>query len=84
MKVAKVTKVFRNENSQVVRIPEEFHVDEEELLIQKIGDTLMLSPGNDPWRLFKKSLSEFSEDFFPDGRNQPDMQEREPVFPSVK
>jgi antitoxin VapB len=73
----KTVKVFKSGNSQAVRIPKEYQVNGEELIINKIGNTIILFPRDDPWELFKKSLSEFSEDFFADGRNQPTMQKRE-------
>jgi virulence-associated protein VagC len=34
-------------------------------------------PKDDPWELFKKSLTEFSDDFFAEGRNQPEMQNKQ-------
>jgi antitoxin VapB len=70
------TKVFKSGNSQAIRIPQEYQVDEEELMINKIGNTIVLFPKNDPWELFKKSLTEFSDDYFKDGRNQPKIQKR--------
>jgi antitoxin VapB len=70
------TKVFKNGHSQAVRIPKEYQVEEDELVINKIGNTLVLFPKNDAWELFKKSLTEFSDDFFAEGRNQPEMQKR--------
>ena len=72
----KTVKVFKSGNSQAVRIPKEYQVNEEELIINKIGNSIILFPRNDPWDLFRKSLYEFSEDFFAEGRNQPAMQER--------
>ena len=72
----KAVKVFKSGNSQAVRIPKEFQVNDEELIINKIGNTIVLFPQNDPWELFKKSLQEFSDDFFADGRKQPAMQTR--------
>jgi hypothetical protein len=33
-------------------------------------------PKNDPWGLFKKSLGEFTGDYFVKGRNQPRILER--------
>ncbi|WP_245534759.1 type II toxin-antitoxin system antitoxin VapB [Treponema primitia] len=71
-----MTKVFKSGNSQAIRIPKEYQVDEDELCINKIGNTIVLFPKNDPWELFKKSLTEFSDDFLFDGRNQPPMQKR--------
>jgi antitoxin VapB len=70
------TKIFKSGNSQAIRIPREYQVEGDELVINKIGNTLILFPKDDPWELFKKSLTEFSDDFFADGRNQPEMQKR--------
>jgi antitoxin VapB len=70
------TKVFKSGNSQAIRIPKEYQVDEEELIINKVGNTIILFPKNDPWQLFKKSLTEFTDDYFNEGRNQPKIQKR--------
>jgi len=72
----KTVKVFKSGNSQAVRIPREYQIDGKELFINKIGNTIILFPLEDTWRLFKNSLEEFSDDFFADGRKQPTMQER--------
>ena len=71
------SKVFTSGNSQALRLPKEYQVDEKELYIQKIGRTLVLFPKTNPWEAFERSLGEFSEDFMIDGRNQPEMQGRE-------
>jgi antitoxin VapB len=71
------TRVFKSGNSQAIRIPKEYQVDEEELFINKIGKTIILYPKNDPWELFKNRHREISDDYFSDGRNQPKMQERD-------
>ena len=73
----KTVKVFKSGNSQAVRIPREYQITEEELVINKIGNTIILFPHDDPWKLFTNSLQEFSDDFFADGRKQPAMQNRE-------
>jgi antitoxin VapB len=70
------TKVFKSGNSQAIRIPKEYQVDVDELIINKIGNTIILFPENDPWELFKKSLTEFTDDYFNEGRNQPKIQNR--------
>lgn len=71
------SKVFISGNSQAIRLPKEYQVDEKELYIKKIGSTIILFPKKNPWEAFERSLSEFSDDFMKDGRNQPEMQERE-------
>ena len=70
------TKVFKNGNSQAIRIPKEYRIDTDELFINKIGNTIVIFPKNDPWEMFKKSLTGFSDDYFVGGRNQPKMQKR--------
>ncbi len=70
-------KVFKNGNSQAVRIPKEFSVNESELYIQKIGNSIILTSKNDHWSSFRKSLDMFSDDVFSEGRDQPEQQERE-------
>ena len=71
------TKVFTSGNSQAVRIPKEFHIDFPELFIKKIGTTIILYPKRQPWENLKKSFSEFTDDFMSEGRNQPNLEERE-------
>ena len=70
------SKVFTSGNSQAIRLPKEYQVDDKELFIQKIGNTIILFPKKNPWKAFEKSLSEFSDDFMANGRKQPKMQKR--------
>jgi antitoxin VapB len=37
-------KVFRNGNSQAVRLPREFRVEDRELIVKRAGDVLLLVP----------------------------------------
>ena len=71
------TKVFTSGNSQAVRIPKEFHIDCSDLCIKKIGSTIILFPLENRWENLERSLSEFSDDFMSDDRNQPVLQKRE-------
>jgi antitoxin VapB len=70
-------KVFRSGNSQAVRIPKEFAIDDSELFIHKICKSIILTAKNDIWTSFRNSINQFSDDLFVDGREQPGMQERE-------
>mgnify|MGYP006295448135 CR=1 FL=1 len=72
------TRVFKNGNSQAVRIPKQFTLKDKELNIQKVGSAIILTPKNDPWKPFRDSINEFSDGLFCDGREQPAIQEREP------
>ena len=62
------TKVFMNGRSQAVRIPVEYRFDEEELFVNKIGDTLMLTPKSLLKNPLRQGASMVSEDFMADGR----------------
>ena len=70
-------KVFKSGNSQAIRIPKEFSVDENELYIQKVGNSIILTSKHNPWSTFRNSLDKFSDDVFSDGREQPENQDRE-------
>ena len=71
------SKVFTSGNSQAIRLPKEYQVDDTEMFIQKIGNTIILFPKKNPWETFEKSLTEFTDDFMKEGRQQPGMQKRE-------
>ncbi len=62
------TKVFMNGRSQAVRIPVEYRFEESELFINKIGDTLMLTPKSSLVRTMEQGIDMIPEDFMADGR----------------
>ena len=59
-------KVFENGRSQAVRLPKEYRFNEEEILINKIGDIVMLIPKGYKWKSFISSLALFTDDFLTD------------------
>lgn len=67
-------KVFENGRSQAVRLPKEYRFSDDEVLVNKVGDIIMLIPKSDKWSGFLDSLDMFSDDFMDKGR---DMQEQE-------
>ncbi|SHJ92811.1 antitoxin VapB [Desulfatibacillum alkenivorans DSM 16219] len=69
-------KLFKNGNSQAVRLPKEFQFEGEEVLIKKVGRNVVLSPRGDPWSSLVQSLDLFTEDFMED-RKQPGQDDRE-------
>lgn len=75
----KTAKLFRNGQSQAVRLPKEFRFDGEEVYIKKTGNVVMLIPTQQSWDSLLGSLDKFTPDFMED-RNQPGQQEREDVF----
>jgi len=71
------SKVFTSGNSQAIRLPKEYQVDDKEMFIQKIGNTIILFPKKNPWESFEKSLTDFTDDFMKEGRKQPELQKRD-------
>lgn len=72
-------KLFKNGQSQAVRLPKEYRMEGEEVFIKKVGNTIMLIPKNDPWHTFKQAISEFTEDFMEE-RNMPTNSQRKELF----
>ena len=64
------TRVFKNGNSQALRIPQELRTDTKEYCINKVGEIFIAYPADDPWTPVRQVLGTFSEDFM-DDRNQP-------------
>lgn len=72
-----VTRVFQSGNSQAVRLPKEFRFQEEEVVIKKVGDAVMLFPIRYAATALKAELDELDADFQIE-RNQPtESQDRE-------
>ena len=76
----KTAKVFKSGNSQAVRIPREFHLDDDEVEIRRRGRTLVLQPRKRSWAPLFESLDKFTDDFMAEGRKQPKLQKRRRTF----
>ena len=70
-------KLFINGRSQAVRLPKEFQFSGNDVLIQKVGDAVILLPHDKSWEVFLHGLNSFTEDFMDKGREQGKNQERE-------
>lgn len=64
------TRVFKNGNSQALRIPGEMQTDKKEFIIKKIGDAYIAYPTDDPWFMLKQVIGSFPEEYMLD-REQP-------------
>ena len=76
-----IAKIFKNGQSQAVRLPKEFRFEnQEELFVKKVEDGIILLPKNDKsvWDNMFDRLDEFSDDFM-QTRIQP-AQNREDLF----
>lgn len=68
-------KLFRNGQSQAVRLPKEFAFPGREVFVQRVGDAVLLLPTADPWSGFEAALGQFTDDYLED-RVQPALEER--------
>ena len=75
----KTAKLFKNGQSQAVRLPKEFRFDGSQVYIKKVGNAVLLMPEHGTWDLLFESLGQFSSDFLEE-RNQPAGQERAAAF----
>jgi antitoxin VapB len=73
MEIAKLSTI---NDRQAVILPENFHFDETEVYIKKIGSIIVLISKENPWQALWESLSLFSEDFL-ENREQPALEIRE-------
>jgi antitoxin VapB len=72
-------KLFPNGRSQAVRLPKKYAFSGEEVFIKKINGMVVLIPKDDPWKPFRDSLSKFSDDFMDNGRQQGELEQRQPL-----
>lgn len=70
-------KVFENGRSQAVRLPKEYRFKDDEVMINKVGDVVLLVPKSSKWETFMRSLDMFSPDFLIEDRGVQYLQERE-------
>ena len=70
-------KIFENGRSQAVRLPKKFRFNSDEVIIQQLGDAVILVPKESMWRTFMEGLNGFTEDIFENGREQGIQEDRE-------
>ena len=70
-------KIFKSGNSQAVRLPKEFQFNVNEVQIFRRGDEIVLKKKPQNLGRVFKLLTELSDDFMENGREQPPLQERE-------
>ena len=69
-------KIFENGRSQAVRLPKECRFSSDKVLVNKIGDIVILLPKSSNWDSFAAAIDMFSDDFMNDKRDD-SLQERE-------
>jgi antitoxin VapB len=71
----KSAKLFKNGDSQAVRLPKEFRFGGDEVLIKRVGSAVVLLPKAKSWDTLIQSLDKFPADFM-SVREQPREAER--------
>lgn len=73
----KTAKLFKNGQSQAVRLPKEFRFRGSSVYIQRLGSYVVLVPKHDPWRSMFDATRRFSADFMSkrDQGTQPDRED---------
>ena len=72
-------KVFKNRRSQAIRLPKECRFSSDEVVVNKIGDVVILLPKENKWDSFMRAIEMFSDDFMADGRATDIVQEHEAI-----
>jgi antitoxin VapB len=75
----KTAKLFKNGDSQAVRLPKEFRFKGKEVLLRRMGNAVVLLPKTKSWETLIDSLAKFPPDFMRD-REQPRKADRRKAF----
>jgi len=76
-----LAKVFLNGRSQAIRIPKDFRVDSNEVYIEKVGETLVITPKKkNHWDTLFETLEQVDTTGFMNERVQPPLDKREDLF----
>ena len=70
------TRVFINGRSQAVRIPKAYRFDTDEVFINKVGKTVLLTAEKDLAAAFDEGIRLLTDDFMADGRPEQRPSER--------
>ena len=70
-------KIFETGRSQAVRLPKKFRFNADEVVIQQLGDAVLLVPKESLWQTFLDGLNGFTDEIFENGREQGAQEERE-------
>lgn len=61
-------KIIENGINQEVRLPKEYKFSVDEVIVQRMGSSLILTPKEKITESFISSLDEFTDDFMEEGR----------------
>ena len=75
----KTAKLFKNGDSQAVRLPKEFRFAGAEVLIKRVGSAVVLLPKAKSWDTLVQSLDKFPSDFMNEREQPLESERREPL-----
>ena len=79
--MTQLAKVFLNGRSQAIRIPKDFRVNCDEVYIEKVGETLVITPKKkNHWDTLFETLDQIDTSDFMNDRVQPPLDKREDLF----
>ena len=64
----KKVKVIKKGNKQMIVLPEDFKLPEEDIFIGHDGNVITLMTKEEAIRIFREAINGFTEDIFPNGR----------------
>lgn len=70
-------KVLNDGKNQIAILPKGFQFEDDEVVVQKVGRSLILVPKDDLWQTFLERMDSFTDDIFKDGRQQGQQGERD-------
>ncbi len=73
-------KIFTNGGSQAVRLPKSCRFQDDEVLVNHIGNIVILFPKEERWQSLLSSLDHFTEDFLSEQIEDIPVQESEVLF----
>lgn len=72
-------KIKQEGNNQIIILPEEYHLEGDEVYLKKIGNAIILTSQENLWDSWWESLDLFDDDFL-EQREQPKLQNRDNCF----
>jgi antitoxin VapB len=71
-----IAKVFRMGRSQAIRLPKEFHVDADTVLLKRTDEGFLVIT-KDPWEIFFEGVEQLSDRFLRSERVQRELESRD-------
>ncbi len=71
-----IAKIVINGGSQVVLLPKNYKFDTDEVVVNRVGNVVMLIPKDDRWQSTLGSLDMFTEDFLKEEFESLPLEER--------